>query len=224
MPETRPRGGKRHFFLAARARIGYHSALSRRASAAAPMIPSIWTSCQTAEKRPVRSHLMKSSRKKPLVYLETSFVSYLTARVSRDEKVARDQSATRRWWEDEGPKCDLFVSELVFEEAACGDEVLSAARLDIIRPLRSVSVFPEVRRLADAILESHALPANSSADALHIALAAVYRADMLLTWNCRHMANSTTLPKTVETVVKAGYHCPIIATPLQRLEEINACQ
>ena len=162
---------------------------------------------------------MPHPRAKPLVYLETSFISYLTARVSPIEKVARDQSATRRWWEQEGPKCELFISEIVLDEARLGDAVQVAARSEILQPLRSVLVTPEMRRLADRILETHALPPNSSADALHIAASAVSGADMLLTWNCRHIANSSTLPKTIETIIRAGYRCPIIATPLQRLEE-----
>ena len=33
-------------------------------------------------------------------------------------------------------------------------------------------------------------------DAYHIATAAFYGMDVLLTWNCRHMANEFTLPKT----------------------------
>lgn len=41
---------------------------------------------------------------KPLVYLETSFISYLTAPFSADEKIARDQVASRRWWDEKSPK------------------------------------------------------------------------------------------------------------------------
>lgn len=34
------------------------------------------------------------------------------------------------------------------------------------------------------------MPKPPSADALHLALASVYRMDFLLTWNCRHLANA----------------------------------
>ena len=162
---------------------------------------------------------MPSSSKKPLVYLETSFISYLTARVSPIEKVARDQSATRRWWEKEGPKCELFISEIVQDEARDGDPLQSALRAVILAPLRSVSATPEAFRLSSKLLAAHALPATSSTDALHIALATIYGADFLLTWNCRHIANSVTLPVTIRTIIDAGYRPPVIATPAQRLEE-----
>jgi len=48
--------------------------------------------------------------------------------------------------------------------------------------------------------------------------------DVLLTWNCRHMANPVTLPKTAMLVGKAGYICPVIITPqdfLDRKEEFG---
>jgi len=35
---------------------------------------------------------------KPRIYLETTFVSYLTARVSRDLVVAAHQQVTNEWW------------------------------------------------------------------------------------------------------------------------------
>ena len=51
LPKARPRG-RRMIPLAPGTRIGYHPALSRRESGAAPASISIWTSNPTAEKRP----------------------------------------------------------------------------------------------------------------------------------------------------------------------------
>ena len=51
LPKARPRG-RRMIPLASGTRIGYHPALSRRESGAAPASISIWTSNPTAEKRP----------------------------------------------------------------------------------------------------------------------------------------------------------------------------
>ena len=164
---------------------------------------------------------MRTVPAKPLVYLETSFISYLTARVSPVEKVARDQSATRRWWEQEGPKCNLFVSEIVLDEARLGDPSQTALRTEVLGGLRSVAMTREAFHLSERLLSAHALPPNSTTDALHIALATVYGADFLLTWNCRHIANSVTLPITIHVLTSAGYRSPIITTPYQRLEELD---
>ena len=64
----------------------------------------------------------------------------------------------------------------------------------------------------------HAVPVNETTDAFHIATAAVGGMDVLLTWNCKHMANPVTLPKTAAIITKAGYRCPVIITPLDFIE------
>ena len=77
---------------------------------------------------------------------------------------------------------------------------------------------PEVRELANALLERHAVPEKEGTDASHIATAAVYGMDVLLTWNCRHMANPVTLPKTASIISSEGFQCPVIITPAEFLE------
>ena len=71
---------------------------------------------------------------------------------------------------------------------------------------------------------AHAVPNTEPTDAMHIATAAYHKMDVLLTWNCKHMANPVALPKTISTVTKAGYDCPVIITPedfLKRKEELE---
>jgi hypothetical protein len=159
-----------------------------------------------------------TNTQKPLVYLETSFVSYLTARVSANPKIALDQSATRRWWEEERMHYELRVSEIVLNEIGKGDAEQVRQRIALLDGIPSLPVTPAMKRLAGKLLAAHALPPNAEADAVHIAIAAVAGARFLLTWNCRHIANATMLPLTVETVSKAGYRCPSITTPAQLLE------
>ena len=50
------------------------------------------------------------------------------------------------------------------------------------------------------------------------AVATTGRADYLLTWNCRHIANTDTLPVIQRTIVRAGYDAPVITTPSLMLE------
>jgi hypothetical protein len=56
----------------------------------------------------------------PRVYLETTIISYLAARSSRDVVVAAHQQLTREWWERRS-RFDLYVSQAVVDEAANGD-------------------------------------------------------------------------------------------------------
>lgn len=68
----------------------------------------------------------------PTVYVETSVVSYLTARLSNSLSVARHQRMTRVWWHRYRRNHALRISERVVEEAGSGDQVASRARLDAI--------------------------------------------------------------------------------------------
>lgn len=157
--------------------------------------------------------------RKPVVYLETSFVSYLTARDSNDPENAAKQEATRRWWKEEGAKWQPVVSEAVRDEAEDGDADAVAKRLEFIEDFESVSTTKEAEELADLLMSATKLDAKHRTDAVHMALTAIRKADLLLSWNCKHIANSVTIPKVMATLTLAGYACPSIATPRQRLEE-----
>jgi hypothetical protein len=79
----------------------------------------------------------------------------------------------------------------------------------------------KVGELAKKLIDGHALPSGETTDALHIASAAISGMDVLLTWNCRHMANPHTLPKTIKIIENAGYRCPWIMTPKTFLDNKN---
>ena len=58
---------------------------------------------------------------KPRVCVETTVISYLTARPARDMVVAGHQQSTRDWWTTAAHRYELVVSELVRQEAGLGD-------------------------------------------------------------------------------------------------------
>jgi predicted nucleic acid-binding protein len=153
------------------------------------------------------------------VYIETSVVSYLTSRPSRDLVIAAHQELTRQWWTDRGGKFDLFISELVLEEARRGDSNASANRVEAIEKLLILSATPEAVVLAAGILSEGSFPREAAADALHIAIASVNGMDYLLTWNCKHLANATHRNRVEHFVEGAGYACPVICTPEELMED-----
>jgi hypothetical protein len=59
------------------------------------------------------------------------------------------------------------------------------------------------------------LVARPSRDAVHIAYAAVYGMDYLLTWNCRHINNIEMIWQVEEICLEKGYKCPKICSPEQ---------
>ena len=62
------------------------------------------------------------------------------------------------------------------------------------------------------------LPRKAALDALHIGLAAVNGIDILLTWNCTHIANPFMMPQSAAACVEFGVIPPTICTPLQPFE------
>ena len=60
-------------------------------------------------------------RMKPTVYVETSVISYLTSRYSRDLVVAAHQQVTHLWWDIAADRFDLLISPVVRDEMAQGD-------------------------------------------------------------------------------------------------------
>lgn len=74
------------------------------------------------------------------VYLETTFVSYLVARPSRDLLVAGHQQATHDWWTDRRSEFECYVSQVVIDEASQGDPAEIAKRMAVIGDLAVLEV------------------------------------------------------------------------------------
>lgn len=152
------------------------------------------------------------------VYIETTFVSYLTARASRDLIVAGHQQITQDWWDTRRGDYELCVSQLVLREAADGDPQAAQERLDVLATMTMLEIKEEAVELAEELVQSGALPAKAGNDALHIAVAAIHRVPYLLTWNCRHMANATMRNQIESVCAGKGFKAPIICTPEEMME------
>ena len=147
------------------------------------------------------------------VYIETTFVSYLTARPSRDVVIVGHQQITHEWWDQARADFELCTSQLVLQEAGSGDPEAAQERLVILKAMVLLDTTEAAVRLAAELLQAKALPEKAADDALHIAIAADQKIPFLLTWNCRHMANAT-MRRVIEAVCASkGYKVPIICTP-----------
>ena len=147
------------------------------------------------------------------VYVETSVFSYLAGRQSRDLIVAARQQRTHTWWRTRRAAFDLYVSQVVINEARAGDPQPAARRAGILVGIPALDMPDGVADLAAALIQGVPLPRKAAADAAHIAVAAYHRIDFLLTWNLAHIANAELRPR-IETVCRAsGYSVPILCTP-----------
>ena len=155
---------------------------------------------------------------KPKVYLETTIPSYLTSRPSRDLVTAAHQQITREWWDTRRHDFDLFMSQMVIDEASAGDPEAATRRLEVIASLALLDPQTEGIALAQTLSNHLSLPPRAAADALHIAIAVVNGMDYLLTWNCTHIANAALRGRIEAACRSRGFRVPIICTPEELLE------
>jgi len=152
------------------------------------------------------------------IYIETTVVSYLTSKPSRDLMVASHQEATRELWEKLSIKYKSFVSALVFQEAGKGDQNQAEMRLAAMANFPMIDIDDEAQSLAEKIIAKKGIPGEYPEDALHIAVAAVNGIDVIITWNFAHLNNPFTRKKIRMIVEAEGYSCPEICSPEELLE------
>ena len=142
------------------------------------------------------------------VYLETTFVSYLVARPSRDLIVAAHQQATQEWWTNRRSDFQCCVSQVVIDEASAGDATEVQKRLAIVGNLPALELTTAAESLTEAIMSAGMLPPFAVRDAAHVAVSAVHAIDFLLTWNCKHLANAQIARRIALVCEKLGHRIP----------------
>jgi hypothetical protein len=151
------------------------------------------------------------------VYLETTVVSYLTARPSGTVITAAHQQITMEWWERRRHDFDLVVSELVLREAEGGDPEMARRRLDALAGVPRLALTESALLLAGEFLQRRLIPEKAAEDGLHIAIATVNQVDYLMTWNCAHIANPEIQRKLAGVLRERGLALPFICTPEELL-------
>ena len=147
------------------------------------------------------------------VYIETTVISYLVSRPSRDILVAAHQQTTNEWWNSRRQGFECFISQIVIDEIQAGDREAAEERMKEIGAFAVLEATIEAERLTETIIEAGAIPKRAVRDAAHIAVAAVNDIDYLLTWNCRHLANAQIIRRVSVICNTRGYSMPVICTP-----------
>ncbi len=156
---------------------------------------------------------------KPTVYVETSVVSYLTARPSRDLVTAAHQEVTREWWARAGDQFELVISPMVVREASRGDAEAAKARLSAIGRLRMLPLRDSIVRRVATLSTELDLPAKALTDIYHIAFCIDYEVDFLATWNSAHIANPGVLRPLRDLSHAEPFFLPMIVMPDALLED-----
>jgi len=156
---------------------------------------------------------------KQKLYIETSVISYLTARPSRDLIIVAHQQITADWWGNRRAQFDLYTSQVVLNEASLGDSEAASKRTEALQGIDLLDITDEVAELSEKLISEKCLPEKAVEDTLHIAISAIHGTDYLLTWNCKHIANAEMRLQIEEIIRISGYKPPIICTPEELLGE-----
>ena len=63
------------------------------------------------------------------------------------------------------------------------------------------------------------MPLEAQGDAEHLALGSFHNCDMLVTWNCKHLADANKFGHIHRVNALLGLRTPALVTPLQLLEK-----
>jgi hypothetical protein len=155
----------------------------------------------------------KDSERDVRIYIESNVPSYVAARPARDLLQAARQKLTKDWWRLKRHRHELFTSQVTLDEIAGGERAMAQRRLEIMADTPVLELTSAAASLTEDVLASGLLPATADSDAAHIALATVHKMDILLTWNCRHIANAAIQVRLRRVVQSLGYELPAICTP-----------
>ena len=147
------------------------------------------------------------------VYVESSVISYLASRPSRDLVTAARQTITLEWWEERRRQCEVYISTLVEEEISRGDSSAANRRLAYVAEIPALEVTDQANTLAKDLLKQRAVPKSSAEDALHIGIAAATGMEYLLTWNFKHINNAETKTMIAKVIEAHGFVSPVLCSP-----------
>lgn len=155
---------------------------------------------------------------KATVYIESTIISYLAAKPSRDLIVAAHLQLTMEWWDLIRSKVACFVSPFVIQEISAGDEEAANKRIEIIQDIPVLEINQEIQKLAQRYFDSLDIPEKARLDASHLATAVWHEIDYLISWNCKHIVSGR-VKKVLERInAQLNIKSPVLCTPEELME------
>lgn len=115
-------------------------------------------------------------------------------------------------------KFHLLTSELVRQEIQPGPKKVGDLFFNILPIVNIVEVTAEALKLQQAYLDAGILSEKYSTDALHVALATVSEAALIVSWNFKHIVNFQKIPLYNAVNTLHGYREISVYSPLEVIE------
>jgi hypothetical protein len=153
-----------------------------------------------------------------LIYIETSVPSfYYETRPERDLQARRDW--TRQWWALPDVNQEWVISLPVLSELEETPQPKRDKILALVSHLPLLPYSPEIAEIIEVYFAHRLMPLEAQGDADHLAVASFHNCDMLVTWNCKHLANANKFGHIHRVNALLGLRTPALVTPLQLLEK-----
>ena len=124
---------------------------------------------------------------------------------------------TREWWSLAFDRDELVIGPPVIAELERGEFPCRVDALNLVGTLPVLAITEPILEIVEAYIAHKVMPADPAGDALHLALASFHRVDVLLTWNCRHLANPNKMEHIRLINYELGLPMPILTTPVNYL-------
>ena len=147
--------------------------------------------------------------KKLRVYIDISVYGGL-----HDEEFAEPTKALFETIKDQSSV--ILASQITIDELDGAPEtVRDSFKTRVAGTYEEVPITAEVEELAQAYVDAEVLGEASFADALHVAAATVARADLIVSWNFKHIVNYNRIRKFNGVNALKGYPQIDIRSPLE---------
>jgi hypothetical protein len=145
--------------------------------------------------------------KKPRIYIDTSVVGgCLDERFSESSHALMDRARASL--------AVLLVSDVLIDELGGAPDEVAAILADLPPiAIESVHTTDEALQLQDAYLAAGVVDKNAHFDALHVALATIARADLIVSWNFRHIVHYDRIRAFNAVNLREGYGVVTIHSP-----------
>ncbi len=154
------------------------------------------------------------------IYIETTIPSsYYTLRT--DEESLIRQKLTRQWWDEYANLFTLTSSTAVIDELVEGSRQVTLDRLALLDSVEMFNPTVESVQISQIYIEKLIMPQKPGGDALHLAIASFHQIDVILTWNCMHLANPNKFDFIARINTELGLTTPELKTPLDYLGGIT---
>lgn len=149
--------------------------------------------------------------RKESIYLDSSVPSAYF-----DTRVPWRMEYTRQWWHEELPQYTVFISPSVLVEIRrTKNEEIREQLLSLVLDFPQLELSTEIEQIATGYINHKIIPPSAFADAIHIAIASLYKIDFLVTWNCEHLAEAHRRRKVRLFNTMAGLYVPELVTPME---------